>query len=123
MAAAYLESILPPLLVGVGGALGALGRFAVTRYVPAETLPMGTLAVNVLGSFLLGLVTFAGAGENLLLFVGVGACGSFTTFSSFSFETVRLYERGHPWRAALNAVGTLLGAGLAVGLAWLLASG
>ena len=123
MAAAYLESVVPPVLVGVGGALGALGRFAVTRYVPAETFPLGTLVVNVLGSFLLGLVTFAGAGEGLLLFVGVGVCGSFTTFSSFSVETVRLFERGRHWRGAGNALGTLVASGLAVGLAWLLVNG
>lgn len=123
MPATVPESIPPSILVGVGGAIGALGRYAVTRSLPAEAFPLGTLAVNVLGSFLLGLLTFAGAGEGLLLFVGVGACGSFTTFSSFSVETVRLYERGHPWRGAANAAGTLLAAGLAVGLAWLLVNG
>lgn len=105
-------------LVGAGGALGALARYGVTRALARDGVPAGTLAVNVLGSFLLGLLTFAGAGSDAMLFVGVGACGSFTTFSSFSFETVRLWEDGYRWRAAGHAVGTLAAALLAVGAAW-----
>lgn len=120
---AYLESVGPSVLVGIGGSLGALGRFALARYLPAETFPLGTFAVNVLGSFFLGFITFAGASEGLLLFLGVGICGSFTTFSSFSFETVRLYERGRHWRGTGYALGTLVASGLAVGLAWLLVAG
>ncbi len=110
----------PAHVVGVGGAVGALLRHWVGQRVGNEGFPAGTLVVNVLGSFVLGLVTFAGAGSDLVLLVGVGACGSFTTFSSFSFETVRLYETGERTRAAVNAVANLAGALLAVGAAWLL---
>jgi CrcB protein len=112
--------LAPAHLVGIGGAAGALLRHAVASYVDAETFPLGTLTVNVLGSLLLALVTFAGAGEGTLLLVGVGVCGSFTTFSSFAFETVRLWETGERGWAVLNATANLVGALLAVGLAWIL---
>jgi CrcB protein len=111
----------PAHLVGAGGALGALLRYAVSNRIHVEELPAATFAVNVAGSFVLGLVAFLGADSRIALFVGTGACGSFTTFSSFSFETVRLWETGDRGRAAANAVGNLLGAGVALGLAWLVA--
>ncbi|SEO38333.1 CrcB protein [Halogranum amylolyticum] len=108
----------PAHVVGTGGALGALLRHYVSRLVDVEAYPAGTFAVNVLGSFLLGVVTFLGVDETLLLFFGTGVCGSFTTFSSFSVETVRLWETGEPARAVVNAGANLLGAGVALGLAW-----
>jgi len=110
----------PAHVVGTGGAVGALLRYYVSERVDVDAFPLGTLTVNVLGSFALGLVTFAGAGNDLALFLGTGACGSFTTFSSFSFETFRLWETGERARAAANALGNLAGAGIAIGLAWLL---
>lgn len=111
----------PAHLVGTGGALGALARHYVSTHLESESFPAGTFAVNVVGSFLLGLVTFLGASHEVTLLVGTGACGAFTTFSSFSFETVRLVETGEYARGALNAVGTLVAAGGAIGLAWLVA--
>ncbi|WP_442978258.1 fluoride efflux transporter CrcB [Salarchaeum sp. III] len=105
-------------LVGAGGALGALARYYVGVLVPETEFPRSTLAVNVLGSFALGLVTFANAGETWMLLLGTGACGAFTTFSSFAYETVRLAERGHPRLAAANAALNLLGSFAAVGVAW-----
>ena len=115
-------TIDPAHLVGTGGALGALARHAVDRRIDGGRVPAGTFAVNVFGSFLLALVTFLGANEATLLFVGTGACGSFTTFSSFSFETVRLWETGDRRTALLNAAGTLVAAGAGIGLAWLIAA-
>jgi CrcB protein len=76
--------------------------------------------VNVTGSFLLGMVTFAGVRNEAVLFVGVGACGSFTTYSSFSFQTVRLWESGDRLRASVYALGSLWLCLLAAGLAGLL---
>ncbi|MFB6079751.1 MAG: fluoride efflux transporter CrcB [Haloferacaceae archaeon] len=108
----------PAHLVGTGGALGALLRTYVSRRVDVEEFPAGTFAVNVIGSFALGFLTFLALDDRLLLLLGTGACGSFTTFSSFSFETVRLWETGERARAVTNAVGNLVGAGLALGLAW-----
>lgn len=112
--------IQPAHLVGTGGAIGALARHYVASAVDVERFPLGTLTVNVLGSFLLGLITFVGVSSDAMLLVGTGACGSFTTFSSFSFDTVRLWETGSRLRAGINAALNLLGALLAIGLAWAL---
>lgn len=113
----------PAHLVGIGGAIGALLRSYVSELVDRESFPVGTLTVNVVGSFVLGVLTFAGVGNDVALLVGTGVCGSFTTFSSFSVETVRLWEADERGRAIANALGTLVGAFLAVGLAWLVVRG
>ncbi len=110
----------PAHLVGTGGAIGALLRQYVSRAVDSESFPLGTLTVNVLGTFLLGFATFLGTDSTALLLLGTGVCGSFTTFSSFSVQTVRLWETGDRLRAVGNAGANLLGAGLALGIAWAL---
>lgn len=110
----------PAYLVGVGGAVGALLRTLVGELVDVEAYPASTLAVNVIGSFALGALTFAGVGGDAALLLGTGVCGSFTTFSSFAVETVRLWETGERLRAVVNAATNLLGAGAAIALAWLL---
>ena len=110
----------PAHIVGAGGAIGALLRHFVSKAVDVETYPLGTFTVNVLGTFVLGVLTFAGMDNELVLFVGVGAMGSFTTFSSFAFETVRLWETGERLRSATHAIGTLVASGIALGLAWVL---
>ena len=96
------------LLVALGGAVGAPLRFAVASWLDDE-VPWGTLAVNVAGSFVLGLlvsVSVDGPGYALL---GVGFCGGLTTYSAFAVQTVRL-----SWRGAAYAVGTVV---LSVGAA------
>ena len=110
----------PAHVVGMGGALGALLRHLVSKTVDVETYPLGTFTVNVLGTFGLGILTFAGMNNELVLFFGVGAMGSFTTFSSFAFETVRLWETGERLRSVTHAIGTFVASGMALGLAWLL---
>lgn len=112
-------------LVGIGGAVGALARHAVFLRLasdPDDGLPLSTFAVNVAGSFVLGLAVFAGLGESAMQFLGIGICGSFTTFSSFSVETVRLWERGERRLAVVSAAGNLLCSLSAIGLAWGLAA-
>jgi CrcB protein len=110
----------PAHVVGTGGAIGALLRHWVGEWIDVETFPAGTVVVNVGGSFVLALLAFGGLDGEIALLVGTGVCGSFTTFSSFSFETVRLYETGERVRAVVNAAGTLVASLLAVGLAWVL---
>jgi CrcB protein len=112
------------VLVGLGGALGAVARHAVYERVDNETpIPRATLTVNVLGSFALGALTGLGAvgavGGDVLQFAGTGACGAFTTFSTFAFETVDRHEDSG--RVALaNALGTLALALAAATLGFLL---
>jgi CrcB protein len=108
------------LLVGVGGVAGTVARHALGERV--ETGTVGTLAVNVIGSFALGALVALPAGESTLLVAGTGFCGAFTTFSTFAFETVRLYERGRGRRAALNGAVNLVGAVLTVATGGALAS-
>ncbi|WP_336036394.1 fluoride efflux transporter FluC [Halobacterium yunchengense] len=112
-------SLPAPLLVGLGGAAGALLRHAVYETLAVEGYPAATLVVNVAGSFALAALAFAGVGGDAALLFGTGACGAFTTFSSFTVDVVGLVENER-WRAAaFHAAGNLLGAGLAVALAWL----
>ena len=106
------------LLVALGGALGACGRFGVNLLAPwgGQGVPLGTLAVNVLGGLIMGAL-FATATDNraLLVFGGVGVLGGFTTFSAFSMETVRLMLRGDVALAAIYATLSVL---LSVGAAF-----
>ncbi|MDF9747458.1 fluoride efflux transporter CrcB [Natrinema salsiterrestre] len=112
----------PAHVVGTGGAIGAIFRYWVSQLVAkragSERFPYATIAVNVVGSFVFGLAVFAGVGESTIQLVGTGICGSFTTFSSFSVETLRLYERGDRALAVANAAINLAGSLAAIGLAW-----
>ncbi|MEV6285063.1 fluoride efflux transporter CrcB [Kribbella sp. NPDC051770] len=108
------------LLVALGAAVGAPLRFLVDRHVVARILhgakpfPWGTLTVNVLGSFVLGLMTGV-TGHTATLLIGVGFCGAFTTYSTFAAETLQLARGGQRTAAALNAA-LNLGLGLAAAI-------
>ncbi|WP_235847812.1 fluoride efflux transporter FluC [Natronorubrum thiooxidans] len=108
----------PAHIVGTGGAIGAIGRHWVYRRFSSERFPWPTLAVNVVGSFGFGLAVFVGIGESTIQLVGTGFCGSLTTFSSFSVETVQLYERGDRLLAVANAGANLALSLAAIGAAW-----
>ncbi len=114
----------PAYLVGTGGAIGAVLRYLVANLIlwwrGPTTFPTATLVVNVIGSFVLGLMVFGAGGNDAMLFVGIGACGAFTTYSSFSVQTVRLWEDGTRGYAIINAVANLVLSGLGVALAWVL---
>lgn len=117
------------LLVGTGGFLGSLARYWISGIVQrlgGAAFPWGTLAVNVLGSFALGLVLSLSVerglvGAPLRLFLAVGLCGGFTTMSTLSYETFALVAEGSSAAAAANVVGNLalcvaaVWAGLAAG--------
>ena len=102
-------------MVAAGGAVGSVSRYLVGVYAAqhlSATFPWGTLIVNVLGSFLIGLLaTLAddigviGPEARVLLVVGV--LGGFTTFSSFSLETLRLFESSELLHTALYVCGSL----------------
>lgn len=108
------------LLLALGGAAGTLLRYAVSRAAQplgSEAFPMGTLAVNVAGSFLIGLLATlllerSTVSAELRITLTVGVLGGFTTFSAFSFETLKLLNDGEWPFAALNVTVSVL-AGLA----------
>ncbi len=86
----------PVLLVAIGGCLGAIARYCLSGWIGKRcpsAFPYGTLAVNLLGSFLLGVTAGSGAPSDASLFVGTGFMGAFTTFSTFKWETVQLWKR------------------------------
>lgn len=113
----------PTYLVGVGGIVGAILRHLVSQAVEIESFPLGTLTVNVIGSFVLAAVTFLQLSDEALLFIGTGACGSFTTFSSFSVGVVQLWEEEERLMSIGYAAANLVGALVAIGVAWLVTYG
>jgi fluoride exporter len=93
--------------VGVLGGCGALARFGLTLLVADRFhphLPLGTLAVNVSGAFLLGLLAGSGLDGDLRLILGAGALGSYTTFSTWMVETQRIEEAGKRRIAVTNVL-------------------
>ena len=107
------------LLVAIGSGLGGVLRYLVPCWMgAAKGFPWATLTVNVVGSLLIGLLSGLLArhggtsAESIRAFAVVGFCGGFTTFSTFSNETLRLMENG-PWLSAVAYVGLSVAAGLA----------
>jgi CrcB protein len=129
-----MSTLLPYLLVGIGGFVGANARFLVARGVGAlvETrFPLGTLLSNISGSFLLGVLgTIAarkvfGNSEAVRLALGVGFLGAYTTFSTFEYETHALFDDGSWLTATTNMFASLfvgllaVRAGIVVAKTWL----
>ncbi len=104
--------------IGIGSAIGGLGRYwcsGVVARLFGETFPLGTLTVNVVGSFVIGFfATLTGPDGRLLVgadarqFVMVGLCGGYTTFSSFSLQTLALIREGELLYAGANVVLSVL---------------
>ena len=123
--------MLEYLLIALGGALGSVGRYWVSGFVAqraGEFFPMGTLVVNITGSFVIGLFATLTDPEGRFLaspglrqFVMLGICGGYTTFSSFSLQTLNLARDGEWAAAGANAVLSLVACLVAVWLGHLLA--
>lgn len=119
------------LIIGFGGALGTIARYLLSfaGLSISRDLPIATILINVTGSFLIGFVgtlTLADgrfpASENVRMFVMVGVCGGYTTFSAFSLQTLDLLRSGAVVRASLNVVASVFLCILAVALGHWIAS-
>lgn len=117
----------PITLLAIGGGAGANARYWLGRVISewqqrrlgAVEFPWATFLINVSGSVILGFVAAAFlhqpdplhpdvARRNWYLLLGAGFCGGFTTFSTFSYETLKLMQDGKPWAAALYVVGSVV---------------
>lgn len=108
------------LSVMAGGAIGSGLRFVVGLAMPmsAGRFPFTTLAINVVGSFVLGVVSAMATrttvlNRELTLFLGAGLCGGFTTFSTFSVEMISMWELDRTWPMLAYALASLVGGFLA----------
>jgi CrcB protein len=109
-----------PLVIGLGvlGGIGAITRFLLDGRVSEHSgreFPYGTLAVNLTGAFILGLLAGASLGKNAYTLAGSGLIGAFTTFSTWMFESHRLGEDNRSLLGLANILGSLI---LGVGMAW-----
>ena len=108
------------IIVGLGGAIGAICRYLITLLPvnPGNGFPMKTFLINVIGSFVIGFIAALAAKNALnpkaVLFLKVGICGGFTTFSSFALETEGLLEKGSTGTAMLYVILSLVCGVLAV---------
>ena len=118
--------------VALGGALGTLGRFVLSLAVAhqfGESFPWGTLIINITGSFAIGFFSALTDTEGTLMvrpemrtFFMIGICGGYTTFSSFSLQTLQLAQRGQWFSAGANIVGSNVGCLVAVWLGYVCAA-
>jgi CrcB protein len=102
------------LLIALGAGVGAPARYLTDRAIQSRhraLFPWGTVTVNILASLILGMVTGAGLSGDVALLLGTGFCGALSTYSAFSYETLRLGQRGAHWLAAGN-VALSLGCGV-----------
>jgi CrcB protein len=109
--------MIPFVLVGLGGAIGAMARYGTGVVVGAlwrDPFPLATLLINVVGSLAMGLLigwlarTLPSGQHEIRLFVAVGILGGYTTFSAFSLDAMTLIERGDLWQAAVYIIGSVI---------------
>lgn len=108
------------LAVGLGGFLGSVLRY-LAGFIPIKTngFPVTTLVINILGAFILSIVTSlaakgAGISPRTVLFLKVGLCGGFTTFSTFAYESAKLMENGNGFYALIYMLASMILGVLAV---------
>lgn len=100
----------PYLQVAIGGAIGSVARFGVSRMLAVPGFPLATLAVNVVGSLAMGLLAAAllqRGGQDWAPLLMAGLLGGFTTFSAFSLDVLGLWQRGQAGLAALYALASV----------------
>lgn len=99
------------LLVGLGGALGSIARFVIGRKL-SETgstwIPMGTFFVNITGAILLGMISAIGLNDNMMLLIGDGFLGAYTTFSTFMYEGFNFFKENEKRNAFFYITGSFI---------------
>lgn len=108
------------LWVALGAAMGAPARYVIDRAVQtrhSRTLPFGTLTVNFIAAFVLGVIVGASPSAAVVAFAGTGICASLSTYSTFSFETMRLAERSRETSLTYVVMSVVGGCALAA-LGW-----
>ena len=91
------------LFVGVGGFIGAICRYQISSIMPkVKDIPTGTMTVNITGSFILAILTFTALEGSMQYFASIGILGSFTTFSTFAYESSRMLEKGKELHFLMN---------------------
>lgn len=109
------------LLIALGAGIGAPARYLADRAIQSRhrtMFPWGTVTVNLVASLLLGVITGAELSAEATLLLGTGFCGTLSTYSAFSYETLRLGQRGAGWLAAGNVGLSLAGGVAAATLGW-----
>jgi fluoride exporter len=106
--------------ITLGGIIGTLARYLIQGVIQPRggSFPLGTLVINIAGSFLLGFIVRIATGSTIISpqlrgGLTIGFCGAFTTMSTFSYETIALLNDGEYWRAGLYAGGSVFGCLLA----------
>ena len=113
------------IFVGLGGALGAMLRYAISLVPYKNTFPLSTLIINIIGALLIGYITGLAVkkdfSDNVILFLKTGLCGGFTTFSTFSLEAYNLFQSGNYGCAVLyillSVIGCIIGVWCGMSLA------
>ena len=111
------------LLVALAGAAGVATRYGVAQAFGPDAAPWTIVAINIAGSFLLGVLAGSGADHHARAIAGVGFLGGFTTFSTFSLDVFAALEEGRPGRAAAVVGASVVLGVAAAGAGWLLARG
>jgi CrcB protein len=108
------------LLVGLGGAVGAVLRWLISLAIPTQSFPWATLIINITGSFCIGIIFGLVIQQQLSdqgrLFLATGLCGGFTTFSAFSLETVGLLQSGKTTAALAYVLASVV---IGIAMSWL----
>ncbi len=108
-------------MVGLGGAIGSMLRFAVGLLFINKLFPLATFLINIIGSFFIGLIIgfvikHESIDNNWKLFLATGICGGFTTFSTFSFENLQLLQQGKILLSMFYILGSVV---LGITAAWM----
>ena len=104
------------ILVGIGGMLGSIARYLIAVFFAGQfssVMPYATLTVNIVGCFLIGILFGLSERGNILtpewrVFLTTGFCGGFTTFSTFSYESIRLIQDGEFYYVSLNVAASVV---------------